>query len=259
MTVLFCELTREHIRRIAPSATAVLPTAAIEQHGPHLPVWTDSLVCETVARRAAERAARQVPIVVAPILCFGSSHHHYPFPGVLSLTSATFTAAVTDVLQGLVRSGFRKLVVLNGHGGNSNLIGVIGQDLVNRLGHPVAVATADYWSIAGAAITASQVFPGGWVPGHAGQFETALVLALRPDLVDRHVLAGLPEAPSDSGLDVGLEGGTVQEYGTWAAGPGYSDNPAAATAEAGQACLDIIVQRTADFLIAFHRLPAGDR
>ena len=259
MTVLFCEMTREQIRRLAPTATAVLPTAAIEQHGPHLPVWTDSLVCETVARRAAELAARQASIVVAPILCFGSSHHHYPFPGVLSLTSATFTAAVTEVREGLVGSGFRKLVVLNGHGGNSNLIGVIGQDLVNRLGHPVTVASADYWNIARAAIAESRVFPDGWVPGHAGLFETALVLALRPDLVDRPALAGLVEAPGDAGLDVSLEGGTVQEYGTWAAGPGYSDNPAAASEEAGRAGLDIIVQRTADFLVAFHRLPAGGR
>jgi creatinine amidohydrolase len=106
-------------------------------------------------------------------------------------------------------------------------------------------------------VLAAQLFPNEGVPGHAGQFETALVLALRPDLVDPQVLAGVPVAANDGGLDVHLEGGTVQAHGTWGAGPGYTDNPAAATAQAGQACLEIIVQKTAEFLAAFHRLPAG--
>ena len=254
MTVLFHEMTREQIRRIAPNATAVLPTAAIEQHGPHLPVWTDALVCETVARRAAEGASGQASIVVAPILPFGSSHHHYPFPGVLSLASPTFIAAVVDVLEGLVRSGFRKLVILNGHGGNSDLIGVIGQDMVNRLGHPVSVASANYWDIAGQALSEARLSPGKYEPGHAGHFETSLVLALRPDLVDREAMAAAPEVKDDGGLSVGLHGGVVQQHGLWGAGRGYTDNPATATAEAGQEYLDLIVTRVADFLVAFHRL-----
>jgi len=257
MTVLFAEMTREQIRQAAPGAVAVLPTAAIEQHGPHLPVWTDALICETVTRRAAEKAAPQVPIVVAPILSFGSSHHHYPHPGVLSFTSHNYAAAVTDVLQGLARSGFRKLAVINGHGGNTNLNGIVAQDMVNRLGHPVTMASADYWDIAGKAIGESNIFPRGWVPGHAGKFETALVLGLRPDLVDREALAAAPEVASDGGLDVQLEGGVVQEHGTWGIGPGYTDNPALATAEAGRACLEIIVEKVAEFLVAFHRLPTG--
>jgi creatinine amidohydrolase len=254
MTVLFHEMTREQIRRTAPTAVAVLPTAAIEQHGPHLPVWTDSLLCETVARRAAERAAGQATVVVAPILPYGSSHHHFPFPGVLSLASPTFIAAVTDVLEGLVKSGFRRLVILNGHGGNSNLIGVIGQDMVNRLGHPVTMATADYWDIARRALAELNFGPGDWTPGHAGHFETALVMAVRPDLVDRDALAAAADQHDEAGLDAALQGGMVQVHGTWGQSAGYSDSPASATAEAGQRYLEIIVERVAEFFIAVHRL-----
>jgi creatinine amidohydrolase len=253
MTVLLHELTLEQIRRIAPTATAVLPTAAIEQHGPHLPVWTDTLVCETLARRAAERAAGQAQIVVAPILPFGSSHHHYPFPGVLSLSSPTFIAAVVDVLEGLVRSGFRKLVILNGHGGNTDLVRVIGQDMVNRLGHPITMATADYWEIAHQALIETKLAPADFSVGHAGHFETSLVLALRPDLVDREAMAGAADSEDEGGLDVDMQGAVVQEHGAWAAGPGYSDNPAAATAEIGQTYLNVIVERLAEFLVAFHQ------
>lgn len=252
MTVLLAEMTRETIRRLAPRATAVLPTAAIEQHGAHLPIITDALLCETIARRAAERAATQAPVVVAPALVYGSSHHHRPFPGVLSLTSEHYMAAVVDLLEGLVLSGFKRLVVLNGHGGNTEALGVVALDLVNRLGHPVAVATAPYWEIARSALTAQGLIADGLIPGHAGRFETSLVLALRPDLVDREALAHAADMTGDKrGLYVGLSGAVVQVHGAWGSGPGYTDNPAAASAEAGEVMLSVIVERVAAFLAAF--------
>ena len=117
MSILFSEMTRDEITEAAPQAVAVLPTAATEQHGPHMAVGTDVILCENVARRAAERAAERTPVIVAPILPFGSSWHHYPFGGTISLTSPTFITAVQEALEGLVRCGFRKIVVLNGHGG----------------------------------------------------------------------------------------------------------------------------------------------
>ncbi len=255
---LMYELTREEIRRIAPQATVVLPVASIEQHGPHLPVWTDSLVCETIARRAAERATGQAQVVVAPILFYGNSHHHFPFPGVLSLTSQTFSAAVTDILESLVRSGFRKLVVLNGHGGNTEAIGLVASDMVNRLGHPVSIATAAYWEVARPALTAKNLLPNELIPGHAGRFETALVMAIRPDLVDQAAMAKLANMSGAVGPFGKLSGATVQVHGAWAASPGYSDNPSGATAEAGQSYLEVIVQCVGDFLAAFHTLQDSD-
>jgi creatinine amidohydrolase len=252
VSFLFAEMTREEIRQVAPSATAVLPTAAIEQHGPHLPVCTDTVLCETVARQAAARANEHARVVVAPTLQFGNSHHHYPFPGVLSLKTTTFVGAVTDVLEGLVRSGFKRLVVLNGHGGNSNPNGLAGQDFVNRLGNPAAVATGDYWNIAREALT--DVMPSKLIPGHAGRFEAALIMAVRPDLVNREALDAMSgQVHDDAGLDVGLSGAVVQVHGEWQSGVGYTDNPADATAEEGRSMLDIIIRGVSDFFVAFHR------
>jgi creatinine amidohydrolase len=252
MTVLLEEMTRDQIKALAPSALAVLPTASIEQHGPHLPVVTDTLLCGTVARRAAEAAAGRAQVVVAPVLVYGNSHHHRPFAGVLSLTSETYMAAVRDVLEGLVLSGFRKLVVLNGHGGNTDSNAVVGLDFVNRLGHPVAIATAAYWDIARPAIVELGIMPGGRIPGHAGRFETALVMAIRPELVNPEGLAQTSDqSQAAGGLFAALTGGTVQVHGTWAASAGYTDAPAMATVAEGQAMLDITVGRVADFFVAF--------
>ena len=253
MTVRFEELTREQIRALAPHAVAILPTASIEQHGPHLPVVTDTLLCGTVAIRAAELANKRTPVVVAPVLPYCNSHHHRPFPGVLSLAAPNYIAAVTDILEGLALSGFRKLMILNGHGGNTDSNAVAGLDFVNRLGHNVAIATAAYWDIARPSIVEAGIMAGKLIPGHAGRFETAMVKAIRPDLVNAEGIGQIVDQSSvDQGLfSTALVGGTVQVHGAWAASVGYTDNPAAATEEEGKAMLDITVNRVAEFIVAF--------
>lgn len=252
MTRLLAEMTRDQIAAAAPHAVAVLPTAAIEQHGPHMPIVTDTLLCGTVAQRAAELVRERANVLVAPVLPYGNSHHHRPFPGVLSLSSGTYMAAVTDVLEGLVRSGFRKLVVLNGHGGNTDANNVIGLDFVHRLGHDAAVATAAYWDIARADLLASGMLTNDLIPGHAGRFEAAMVMAIRPDLITPEGLAQTRDVTrTKHGLFGSMAGATVQVHNAWASGVGYTDNPAAATAEEGRAILDIVVKSVADFFAAF--------
>ena len=256
MTVLFEEMNREQIKAIAPQAIAVMPTAATEQHGPHMAVGTDTLLCSTVARRAAEAAADTVPVVITPPLAFGSSYHHIPFGGVLSLTSDTFINVVREVTEGLVRTGFRKVVILNGHGGNSDHVGVVGQDLVNRMEQPATVASCNYWDLAKAALVEKDLLPGPRIPGHAGHFETSLIMALRPDWVDAAALASVDDLTEASGgLDVGLAGAVVQTHGVWQEGPGHTDYPAAATAALGNAMLEVIVDQVARFFRDFDRVP----
>ncbi|MCB0106419.1 MAG: creatininase family protein [Caldilineaceae bacterium] len=252
MTVLLAEMTREQIKRLAPNAIAVLPTASIEQHGPHAPVITDTLLCGTVAQRAAEQAATRAQVVVAPVLCYGNSHHHRPFAGVLSLTSKTYMTAVTEILEGLVLSGFRKLIVLNGHGGNTDSNNVVGLDFVNGLGHDVAIATGAYWDIARPALVEKGLMPSNRIPGHAGRFETSMVMALRPELIDSEGMAQVQDQSKvTKGLFGDLTGATVQIHGTWAAGAGYTDNPAESSAEEGNALLEVVVGRVADFYVTF--------
>ena len=97
--LLLHELTREDARSIAPRAIALLPTGATEQHGPHLPTGTDTFAVERVARAAAEIAAAQVPVVVTPTLPFGSSHHHLPFGGTMSIGTETYYRVVFDLAE----------------------------------------------------------------------------------------------------------------------------------------------------------------
>jgi len=237
--VLLAEMTRDEIADVAPDAVAVLPTASIEQHGPHLPVITDTTLCGTVAERAATIAADDVTVLVAPVLCYGNSHHHRPFAGVLSLSSGTYMNAVTEILEGLVLSGFRKLIVLNGHGGNTDSNNVVGLDFVHRLGHPVEIVEKG-------------LIANGLIPGHAGCFETAMMMALRPDLVNEEGLGKTCDVSADGDkLFGGLTGTTVQTYGAWASGTGYTDHPAAATPVLGSALLDVIVEQVSKFLSAF--------
>jgi len=255
MTVQLAELTREQIRTLAPEAVAVLPTASVEQHGPHLPVLTDTILCGTVAERAAEIANQTSRILVAPVLCYGRSHHHRPFPGVLSLSTDTYMSVVADVLEGLALSGFKKIVVLNGHGGNSETNSVVCADFIQDPAHDIVLANACYWDIARGAIVEAGIMSADQIPGHAGRFEASMVMAVRPDLVNSEGLA-LTESqpPSGDAVSATLAGGVIETHGAWAASRGYTDRPSQATTQDGQAMLAITVREVAAFLTAFAKI-----
>jgi creatinine amidohydrolase len=246
------EMTREQIRALAPETTVVLPTAATEQHGPHLPIMTDSLCCETVALRAAEQAGHEVPITVAPLLPYGSSHHHFAFPGVVSLSSAVFTQAVYELCESFTRSGFRRIFILNGHGGNDEAIRVVTRDIARAT--DATIGAASYWTVARESLTRiGGVDAVGPLPGHAGGFETSCVMALRPELIDQ---ANWPTAVEGSPLDEGPVLGTrayVQRHGRWKEANGYSDDAARAAPDAGRRFLALIVSDVAETLVAFHK------
>ena len=111
--LLLQELTREEARAVAPDALLVFPTGATEQHGPHLPVWTDTWAVEHVAREAAASVADKIPILVAPTMHFGSSHHHLPFGGTMSLSTETYYRAITDLCESLIYYCCRRLLLFN--------------------------------------------------------------------------------------------------------------------------------------------------
>src|SRR5690349_8269436 len=181
MSLLFEEHTREELRALAPKALLVLPVGAIEQHGPHLPVGTDRFSAEHIARAAAASASRQIPVLVAPTLPFGSSQHHLPFGGTMSLGTETYYRVLTELCESLVSGGFRRIFILNGHGGNNELIQLVARDIALR--HPAHLAAAPYWTIAWEALVAEAAHERAGLPGHAGTFETSLIMALRPELV----------------------------------------------------------------------------
>ena len=145
--VLFEELTRVALRELAPEALAVWPVGATEQHGPHLPVGTDAMHAEWVAREAAARAAAQLTVVVAPTLRIGSSAHHLPFGGTMSLPTETYHRVIRAGVESLVTDGFRRVFVVNGHGGNHELIQLAVRDLALEL-PDVHLAAGSWWAMA---------------------------------------------------------------------------------------------------------------
>jgi creatinine amidohydrolase len=191
MTALRLEaLTHTEIADLDQDHTVVvMPAGSIEQHGPHLPLDTDTFLCSQVAWAAAE-LAHGGPVLVTPTLCFGSSEHHMSFAGTLTLSQATFGDSVRELCASAARHGFTRQLVVNGHGGNSALLAAAVQDVPM---HGSRVATVDYWTLA--ADVAGQIRespPGGM--GHACEFETSLMLYLRPesvrtDAIQREIVA----------------------------------------------------------------------
>jgi creatinine amidohydrolase len=249
MRLLFEEHTREELRALAPDTLVVLPVGAVEQHGPHLPVGTDRFTVEHIARAAAQIAAEQIPVLVAPTLPFGSSQHHLPFGGTLSLSTEIYYRVLADLAESLIVSGFRRIFILNGHGGNSELIQLVARDLA--LKHPAHLAAAPYWTIAWDALVAEQANIGAGLPGHAGTFETALILALRPELVRE------PRPHRDAPRDADARGFSpyrAELHGAWQRMDGFTDSPDQADAQQGQRYLEVIVREVSRSLVEFYQM-----
>ncbi len=177
---LWHELAWPDLAGLDPEATvALLPVGAIEQHGPHLPLGVDALIVEELARAALARAEPGLPLLVLPTLPVGKSDEHLAFPGTLTLSGATLAAAWAELGASLARAGVRKLLLLNGHGGQIATGQIVAREL--RIRHRMLVVPV-LWPQLG--------LPAGLLPEvelrfgiHGGALETALVLALRPDLV----------------------------------------------------------------------------
>ena len=250
--LLFAELTRDESRTIARDGLLVLPVGATEQHGPHLPVGTDSMGAEHVARSAAATVADRFPVAVAPTLWYGSSPHHIPFGGTMSLTAGTFLSVLMDIGRSIARASFRRLFIVNGHGGNHELIGLAARDLALEEG--VEVAACSWWHLAAEGLAAAGAREIGRLPGHAGAFETSVVLALEPSLV-RNPRPHRPGWVSSVGsIDVPVR---VERPGSWEATDGFTDSPAAASEGLGHTFLSVGIDAVAAAMIDFYEGSEG--
>ncbi len=247
--LLLQELTREEARAVAPESLVLFPVGATEQHGPHLPVGTDFFTVEHIARAAAVEAAAQIPIVVAPTLPFGSSAHHLPFGGTMSVGTETYYRAVYDLTESLITDGFRRIFILNGHGGNHELVQLVARDLA--LAYPVNVAAGSYWYIAWDALVEAGAHTLGRLAGHAGVYETSQMLSLRPDLVAKP----LPHREGVTGTDPRSIARPYrpETHGSWQAINGYTDSPDRADAGKGKTYLSAAVRTVSAALVEFYR------
>ena len=228
----WAELTREELAEVAPLAVTVLPVASIEQHGPHLPAGTDATLVTAVAERACALASSKNEVLLAPTLCYGASDHHLPFGATLSLSAATFGAVLGELLRSAARSSCARVLLLNGHGGNAASCRVVAADAA-RAEH-IVVATASYWDLVDLS-DEKLAFP-----GHAGQFETSLMLAAAAELVRAELARPSPGPPQRN-----HPGLSVDHPGLWEESDGFTDDPRAATRPDGERLLQKCVEAVA--------------
>jgi len=168
----------------ARDAIVILPIGATEQHG-HLPTMVDFCLVNAVALRAASLIAANEPVVVTPVIPFGMSEHHLSIGGTLTLDFATMQAVIRQLASSLIRQGFRRLFILNGHGGNNAALEVIIDELTME--HRISIAGGAYWEIAKEAIAA--ILENEPIFGHAGEAETSMMMVAAGVTVDAGVLA----------------------------------------------------------------------
>jgi creatinine amidohydrolase len=247
----FAYLTWKQVDALPRGETLlVLPTAAVEQHGHHLPLATDTLINNLLLGKALERIESDLPIYALPPVCYGKSNEHIGFPGTLSVSAQTFLAVVRDLGASIAASGFSKLVLYNTHGGNTSLVDVIARDLRAEFG----LRTFTLFGAVGASFegVSQQERTYGF---HAGEIETALLMHGIPELVHPSEFTSNYIARIDE-TDLLKPEGSAANF-AWLtkdiAPSGVLGDPTGATAENGAHWVDEGAARVADALLAMYR------
>jgi len=247
-------LTRDEISALDKEKSIVLlPTASTEQHGAHLPVGTDSIILSKLIDMFIEtQQYEEGNIIFAPQLCIGKSNEHLGFAGTITFGTQTYYSMLYDIAKSIARSGFKKLVLLNSHGGNTDMLNMISRDL--RIDFDMNVFVFDWW------------FTSFWNKGlkglkesgtygvfHACELETSLMLYAKPETV--HMELAVDEDPVECLRDNDY----VTVFGPYTAGWKTSDvtksgvigAPTFATAEKGKKLFDYAVKELKNIISAF--------
>jgi creatinine amidohydrolase len=188
------DLTTEDFATLdAARQVVVLPIAAVEQHGPHLPLGTDAMINAGILGRAVELASLETSFLVLPAMTVGLSPEHRDFPGTLSLSAETLLRVVIETGASVRRAGLRKLILFNSHGGQPGALDIAAQEF--RTSHGMVAVVCNSWRL----MRSSEFFPAAEREAgiHAGAIETSLLLHLHPGLVRRERIADQPSAARD--------------------------------------------------------------
>ena len=252
--MIWDRLTSPQLAALPRTVPVVLPLAATEQHGPHLPLATDRLIAEHFMTRLDEVLAENV--LILPTVSVGCSEHHLDFCGSLTLTHEHFAAYVTDVLTSVQSHGFTNLVMFNAHGGNL----AVGQTILETFGRrrpECQVVMMTWWQLATAELLElSETGPGG--VGHAGEFETSLLLYFAEALVQKDKLPDNGLAPTYTWAESDmLRRGNASLYRPFntMTRNGVVGVPKAAGADKGARISDIVVAHAARILRSLQDSP----
>ena len=239
------DLRAPELRALAEAdAMVIVPVGSTEQHGPHLPVQVDARLAAEVAKRAAARIAEQQSVVVAPTVWCGLAEHHMAFGATITLDFATFHALIRCVCESMQRHGFRRLALLNGHGGNIKALDVIAGELKRELG--IRVVSATYWTVESVARAFGEILDAQPGVSHACEAETSMMLALEPGLVDREEMARVDGGRRGASASGGLYRFRGFDEMTES---GVLGVPAAATADKGERLLAAAAEGVAEALL----------
>lgn len=175
------DLTWPAVKALSPDTPVVIPVAALEQHGHHLPVFTDSLLLGEVVRRASAALADKV--LFAPLMWLGNSDHHIDFPGTLSARPRVYLDLLANLMEDFLTHGFKRIVFLNGHGGNitPGKQAVFEVRQKHRTRTDLLLLFATYWEFAKPWETRADLVQKQM--GHACEWETSMILRIAPHLV----------------------------------------------------------------------------
>jgi creatinine amidohydrolase len=261
--IRYDELTWPEIREaLSRQPVVILPFGAVEDHGPHLPLNSDNVIVEALCTEAARRAPDEM--LVMPLIAYGLDEHHMDFPGTISVDMQTLIANVADVAGSPARHGFTHILIVNGHGSNAPIADLAARTVVLKTGVVCGAmspnAAVDPTLAEPTLSEMRRSGPGG--VAHAGEYETAMMLHLRPDLVqmDRAVteMGQLKQEffnwdhPEPSVL-------SWQDWWSRMSESGICGDPTVATAEFGKALFETTVQNLIRFVRDFRSLPLRPR
>jgi creatinine amidohydrolase len=250
--------TRDFTRLDAAATVAVLPVAAIEQHGPHLPLSVDTTLVDGIVAASLPHLPASVPVLFLPTQQIGKSNEHVRFPGTLTLSAETLMRVWMEIGECVARTGIRKLVLFNAHGGQVSLMDIVARDL--RTKHDLIVFSTNWFNL-----PLGEKVDGLFTPEehrfgiHAGDIETSMMLALRPQHVDMAQARDFKSASQERSRKYPIIGNgksaklgwQMQDYNPL----GAAGNATLATAEKGAAVVDAAARQLALMLQEIAALP----
>ncbi|MCC6394670.1 MAG: creatininase family protein [Bryobacterales bacterium] len=236
------EFTWPEIREaVAGNRVAVIPVGTIEQHGPHLPLATDVLTSTEMSRRAVERIPEEA--ILLPSVFYAFNEHHMDFPGTIAVEGDTFIRYVTDIGKSLAHHGFRKILLVNGHGSNVPFLDIVARNITNATASICAMVP--WWNLVPKALLQEireSEFPGGMA--HGCELETSVILYVRGDLVRMDKAQKDIHFQKSEYIYWDLQGGSpvfFQEWFSRYSKTGTVGDPTKATVEKGRRVTEAVI------------------
>jgi creatinine amidohydrolase len=246
--VLWNRMTAEELRqKAAEDAIVLLPVASTEQHGPHLATGVDTFLGTEGCRRTAIIVTRKRPIVVAPTVWMGLAEHHMAFGGTFTLSISTYYSLLRDLCASILRVGFKKILIVNAHGGNIAALNAFTTDLARELSAPIATTT--FYNLPHESGAYAKILEDQKTVRHACEGETSMMLASFADCVRRERIAGAFGPQGARGL------GAAPALNVWKSfkdmtPSGVMGDARKASPEKGEKLFDVAAELLAERLIA---------